>query len=146
MTDIHELVTAENESLKAAPEFAVGDPVWVHVDDVNSPTGWWQAEVTSIEYKHGYPWYAVKLTDLRLQAREEHEGPKWMGRKFYERSPSVNYHVFPRNKHTDDLVRTIESLETTKKSERHAHEIREQTLIKALVEVKKAMGVPAEEG
>lgn len=130
------------KTLKEQPIYAVGDPVWIEVNDVNSPTGWWHGEVTEIYIQFDRPYYRAKITDTRLKGQEEHSSS--MGFTYYDRAPNVNYTLYPRNKHTDDLIRRIQHLEVEARKDRSRAALREDTLLEALTRVT-ARGLSKEE-
>lgn len=80
----------------------VGDPVLIHVDDVNAPTGWWWGELTEIleepskafgsdpRNSRGSSWVSAtaKITDPRASGDA-------VAHEYISRAPHPNYTIYP---------------------------------------------------
>lgn len=118
-------------------QYSVGDKIWVHVDDVNSPTGWWHGEVISVDVPStGYdqsPRIQVKLTDLRLEYEQELHPTKV--NLWFNRQPSVNFNIYPRNPYTDYLIGSIVEMKKNIDNLNWKHSVREKALMDAFAAI-----------
>lgn len=85
-----------------------GMPCIIQVDCVNSPTGLWWGEVTATETRENYLSIAAKITGGRFQLND------WKPVKSDEeknRTPSLNYRVYPDNETTRMLFEFVHRAE-----------------------------------
>ena len=110
--------------------YNVGDPVWVIVDDVNSPTGRWRGEISVSEdrlcYDRMVPHFEVKLTDPRLE-KEMHYGRSWLGQ-----TPTVNYRVLPRTPYIDRAFELLSAAEEATRNTAYRARVREEAFKEAI--------------
>lgn len=110
--------------------YELGDKVWVIVDDVNSPTGEWQGEVSVSEDRECYgkmrPYFEVKLTDPRLE-KEMHYGRTWLGQ-----TPTVNYNVMPRTPYIDKMFELLNRAKEATRSTAYLARVREEAFKEAI--------------
>lgn len=110
--------------------YELGEKVWVIVDDVNSPTGRWQGEVSVSEDRECYgkmvPYFEVKLTDPRLE-KETNFGRSWVGQ-----TPTVNYSVLPRTPYIDKVFELLSRAEETARNTAYRARVREEAFKEAI--------------
>jgi len=90
-------------------KLAEGDRCIIHVDSVNSPTGWWWGEVDSITWKddHNGGWGSVTA---HITGPFQFSPDQFNPRPLYGDAvikPSVNYGVYPADRETVRLVRWL---------------------------------------
>ena len=113
--------------------YKVGDRCIIVVNDVNSPTGTWEGEVTfaaeEATAESGYRRVRAKITDPKVKSR----GAQVDYARFFEAEPTVNYSVYPFNTFTRRLFDWIESLEGRLTASHNAAALREEGFKRALV-------------
>lgn len=113
--------------------FTVGEKCFIVVDDVNSPTGTWEGEVTEVSEPGEYTrtrTVKAKITDPRVKTFSR--GGSSYG-WYFERAPTVNYRVYPFNTFTVYLFDRIERLEGQLEATRNAAALREEGMKRAIV-------------
>lgn len=118
---------AGSDWLNSDHQYRVGDPCWILVDQVNSPTGCWRGEIVFVaddpKTLNGVRLRA-KITDLKIQDT--------IRRELFGREPSVNYRVMPSSSYIDALQEQIASLKTQEENLRRYYQIRETVFKEAL--------------
>lgn len=91
-----------------------GDRCIIHVNDVNSPTGWWWGVVDEITWKDDYRggWGNVEAHITGSFTFEPRMGSQTPMYGSSEIKPTVNYKVYGVDLDTIHLVQTILRLET----------------------------------
>lgn len=110
--------------------YKVGEPCWIFVNSVNSPSGRWRGEIVEFNGRsceaNGYSSVVAKITDERCT-----ENNSW----FIGRSPTVNYSVMPRNAHTTAFIELLEKAEADALTAARRTRIREEAFKEALAVV-----------
>lgn len=86
-----------------------GDRCIIHVDDVNSPTGWWWGVVDTNEWKDDYKggWGSVQAHITGPFAFEPGLGSDKPAYGSLDTKPTVNYTVYPADRETVGIVRHL---------------------------------------
>ena len=104
-----------------------GDRCIIFVNPVNSPSGWWWGRIVSCEEggKLSWPWFKVDAVITGVFNRG-HERDLGRERKVeygtQERSPSINYDVYPADKGTVYLV--DRALTIKKQADHREHDLK----------------------